>query len=390
MDKVRVGVIGFGNMGGAHTKAIASGEIEGLELSCICDNDAAKRTLAAQLYPGVPVFASHNEFLTSGLVDAVIVATPHCFHSSIAAEAMRTGLHVLSEKPADVSASRARAAVTAAKETGKVYAIMFNQRTNPLFRRAKEIVASGALGERKRAVWIITNWYRTQAYYDSGAWRATWGGEGGGVLLNQAPHNLDILQWIFGMPRRVRAFCNIAKYHNIEVEDDATIYAEYENGATATFITTTGECPGTNRLEFSGDLGKLVLEDGKLKWWRLSEHERDFCFTSKDGMAKPEMIYEEIIPTEPETAHRGILQNFADAILHDAPLIAPGEEGIRELTLSNAAYLSSWTDTWTELPLDELLYEQLLQEKINASDKIPLFISHGTAQEYSERWQVRW
>lgn len=390
MEKVRVGIIGFGNMGGAHTKTIANGEIKGLELACICDNDAAKRTLAAQMYPGVPVFASHGELLASGLADAAVIATPHCFHASIAAEAMHAGLHVLSEKPADVAASRAREAVTAARETGKVYAIMFNQRTNPLFRRAKEIVESGALGERKRAVWIITNWYRTQAYYDSGAWRATWGGEGGGVLLNQAPHNLDLLQWIFGMPRRVRAFCSVAKYHNIEVEDDATIYAEYENGATATFITTTGECPGTNRLELSGDLGKLVLEDGRLKWWRLSEHERDFCFTSKAGMAKPEMTYEEIVPTEPETAHRGILQNFSDAILHGAPLIAPGEEGIRELTLSNAAYLSSWTDTWAELPLDEALFERLLQERIDASDKTPLFISRGTAQAYSERWQVRW
>lgn len=390
MDRVRVGIVGFGNMGGAHTKAIANGEIAGLELACICDNDAAKRALAAELYPGVPVFTTHGELFASGLADAAVIATPHCFHASIAAEAMRGGLHVLSEKPADVTASRAREAIAAAHETGKVYAIMFNQRTNPLFRRAKEIVESGALGERKRAVWIITNWYRTQAYYDSGAWRATWGGEGGGVLLNQAPHNLDILQWIFGMPKRVRAFCSVAKYHNIEVEDDATIYAEYENGATAAFITTTGECPGTNRLEISGDLGKLVLEDGKLKWWRLSEHERDFCFTSQIGMYKPEVAYEELLPTEPETAHRGILRNFADAILHGTPLIAPGEEGIRELTLSNAAYLSSWTDSWAELPLDEALYAQLLQERVNASDKTPLFVSHGTSQEYSERWQVRW
>ena len=390
MDKVRTGIIGFGNMGSAHTKAIANGEISGLEVTCICDNDVAKRALAAKLYPDIPVFATHDELLASGLADAVIVATPHCFHASISAEAMRAGLHVLSEKPMDVAVSRVREAIAVAHETGKVYAVMFNQRTNPLFRRAKEIVESGALGVRKRVIWIITNWYRTQAYYDSGAWRATWGGEGGGVLLNQAPHNLDILQWIFGMPCRVRAFCNVAKYHNIEVEDDATIYAEYENGATATFITTTGECPGTNRLEISGDLGKIVLEDGKLKWWRLSEHERDFCFTSPIGMYKPEISYEEIVPTEPEAAHRGILRNFADAILHNAPLIAPGDEGVCELMLSNAAYLSSWTDAWTNLPFDEDQYVRLLQERIDASEKTPLFVSHGTAQEYSERWQVRW
>ncbi|MDD6274078.1 MAG: Gfo/Idh/MocA family oxidoreductase [Clostridiaceae bacterium] len=390
MDKVRIGMIGFGNMGSAHAKVIANNEIPGLALTCICDNDEVKRTLAAERYPHVPVYAEYAELLKSGLADAVVIATPHCFHSSIAAAAMYAGLHVLSEKPADVAASRAREAIKAARDTGKVYAIMFNQRTNPLFRRAKEIVESGALGERKRAVWIITNWYRTQAYYDSGAWRATWGGEGGGVLLNQAPHNLDILQWIFGMPRRIRAFCSVAKYHNIEVEDDATIYAEYENGATATFITTTGECPGTNRLEISGDLGKLVLEDGRLKWWRLSEHEREFCFTSSIGMYQPEVQYEEIVPEEPETAHRGILCNFADAVLHGVPLIAPGEEGIRELTISNAAYLSSWTDNWAELPLDEALYARLLQEKVDASDKTPLFVSQGSSQEYSERWQVRW
>jgi predicted dehydrogenase len=276
-----------------------------------------------------------------------------------------------------------------ARKSGKIFAIMFNQRTNPVFRKAREIVRSGALGEPKRLVWIITNWYRTQSYYNSGGWRATWSGEGGGVLLNQAPHNLDLWQWIFGMPKRIRAFCYNAKWHNIEVEDDATIYAEYENGATATFITSTGEYPGTNRLEITGDLGKLVIEDGHLKWWRLAEHEREFCYTAQKGFFKPETEYEDIVPVEPETAHRGVLQAFADAILHGSELVARGEEGINELTISNAAYLSSWTDSWVELPLDHDAFARELDKRIEQSSQHECN-NEQMSKNYNERWSVRW
>ncbi len=222
-------------------------------------------------------FTNAGEMLDSGLVDAVLIALPHYDHPVYAQKnVFERKIHVLTEKPSGVFARQVREMNEAADRSGVKFGIMFNQRTNPIYIKAREIVKSGLLGEPKRLVWIITNWYRTQAYYDSGTWRASWNGEGGGVLLNQAPHNLDLWQWIFGMPKRVRAFCSVGKYHNINVEDDVTIYGEYDNGATATFITTTGEAPGTNRLEISGDCGKIIIEDGRLKWWRLSVPERAF------------------------------------------------------------------------------------------------------------------
>jgi len=389
MERIRVGIVGIGNMGGAHTNCIASGQINGMKLSALCDTDPDKRAALKREYPDIPVFATHQELIASGLCDALIVSPPHKFHPIVAQDALNAGLHVLTEKPAAVCARDAEQMAECARRSGKVFAIMFNQRTNPIFRRAREIVRSGALGEPKRLVWIITNWYRTQSYYNSGGWRATWDGEGGGVLLNQAPHNLDIMQWIFGMPKRVRAFCYNAKWHNIEVEDDAAIYAEYANGATATFITSTGECPGTNRLEIAGDLGKLVIEDGHLKWWKLAEREREFCFTAEKGSYKPDIEFEDYVPTEPETAHKGVLQAFADAVLTGSDLIAKGEEGVNELTISNAAYLSSWTDSWVELPLDHDAFERELNKRIETSCRHECK-NETMSKTYNERWSVRW
>ena len=235
----------------------------------------------------------------------------------------------------------------------------------------------------------MTNWYRTQYYYDSGAWRATWAGEGGGVLLNQAPHQLDLWQWICGMPVSVAAYCPVAKYHRIEVEDEATIFVRYKNGATGTFITSTGESPGTNRLEIAGTLGKLVLEEGKLKWWRLREDERTVCQKKQQNSVKIPFDYEELLQTEKESGHKGILQNFADAVNVGAPLLAPGTDGIFELTLSNAAYLSAWQGKEVALPFDPAAFD----EKLAALAKTSKHRNDGTAEQngtYSPRWQVNW
>ena len=274
--------------------------------------------------------------------------------------------------------------------------MMFNQRTNCLYRRMRELVRSGRYGRIRRTNWIITDWYRPQAYYDSGAWRATWAGEGGGVLLNQAPHNLDLWQWICGMPEALTAYCDTARYHHIEVEDEATILTRYANGASGAFITSTGEYPGTNRLEISGTLGKVVLEGGKLCWWRLREPEDHVRFASPESFARIPADYEEILPEGEERAHAGILQNFADAILHGAALISPGEDGLNELTLSNAAYLSQWQgNVRIGLPFDEAQFDRLLAEHAAASrfaqDGAQRKAPGGEADgRYSERWRVNW
>lgn len=389
MKDVRIGIIGVGNMGSAHARCLTAGDVPPLRLTALCDTDPARRTALLETFPQVPVFETHRQLLESGLTDAVIIATPHYFHPTVACDAFAAGQHVMTEKPAGVRVSDVQRMIRAAEESGCVFGIMFNQRTNPLFARARQLVQSGALGVPKRLTWIVTNWYRTQSYYDSGSWRATWCGEGGGVLMNQAPHNLDIWQWIFGMPKTVHAFCREAQYHHIEVEDEATIYATYENGATATFLTTTGEFPGTNRLEIVGDRGKLVLENGVMKRWDLPFSEREFCFR-KNPPALPEIPCETVTADAPETAHRGILQNFAGAILHGEPLLAPGKEGLFELTLSNAAYLSSWTGKTVTLPLDTAQFDALLAQKIATSALKTPGKKEALSTAYKQRWQVNW
>ena len=391
MKPVRIGVIGYGNVGSMHAENLYTGKIKNSILAAVCDIDEGKRERAAKRFDGVPVFATHTELLAAGVVDAVIVSVPHYFHHVIAIDAFENGLHVLTEKPAGVRMEDISAMVRAAEKSGKVFGIMFNQRTNPLFRRARELVRSGELGAPKRLTWIITNWYRTQSYYDSGAWRGTWSTEGGGVLTNQAPHNLDILQWIFGMPKRVRGFCYEGHYHAITVEDLAVIHCEYENGATMQFISTTGEYPGTNRLEIVGDGGKIVIEGGVLKLWKLSAKERDFCFTAKEGWPDIPVEYSEYIPEEKETAHAGILENFAEAILTGAPLLAPGVEGVHQARLTQGAYLSTWTDGWVDMGFDEKTYSQYLenQSKKEEAKKNGAPTDHANGDARS-RWSVKW
>lgn len=391
MEMVKFGIVGIGNMGSAHLSCLKNGEIEGATVVAACDINSDKRKKAADKYPDIHIFKSVEELIESGEVDAVIVATPHKFHADIAVKALDAGLNVLVEKPEDITVTKAKMLNEKAKKSGKVFGIMFNQRTNPLFREAREIVKSGKLGNLKRSVWIITNWYRTQAYYDSGDWRATWAGEGGGVLLNQAPHNLDIWQWICGMPIKVQAKCEVAKYHNIEVEDEAIINVVFEGGANGTFITSTGEYPGTNRLEISGEQGKIVLENNILKWWKLEQNEAEVRFASKEGFEKIDMQYLEIKPTSKETAHRGILQNFTNAILFGEELIAPGYDGINELTISNAAYLSAWNKgEEIALPFNSAEFDYELacraEKSCHHQNKGGALAGDG----YSPRWSVRW
>lgn len=386
--QLRIAVVGLGNMGSAHAGAIFDGKVPGATLAAVCDIAPARREWAAKRLPGVPAYDSYDRLLAEGTMGAVIIATPHYFHPPMAVAAFQRGLHVLTEKPGGVQVSAVERMCAAARESGKVFGVMFNQRTHPLFRQARQIVRSGQLGQLKRLQWTVTNWYRTQSYYDSGSWRASWAGEGGGVLLNQAPHQLDLLQWIFGMPEQVWATCACGKYHHIEVEDDATIVMQYANGATATFITTTGEYPGTNRLEIVGDRGKLVLEDGKLRHWSLDRPEREACFDPCGTL--PTVTYTEILPTEKETAHNGILRNFTAAVLHGEELLAPGYDAIYELTISNAAYLSAWTGETATLPLDTARFDRLLAERVKSSGYRPMQGAGEADGSYKDRWNVNW
>ncbi|MDR6722184.1 putative dehydrogenase [Paenibacillus amylolyticus] len=369
MSLVRVAVIGIGNMGAAHARTLIAGEVPGAELVAVCDvRQEMAKWVSDNFPPSVVYWQDAEQMMGSGTIDAVIIATPHYDHPEQAIQAFRHGLHVMIEKPAGVYTKQVREMNEAASASGKCFSIMYNQRTNPLYIKLKDLIASGELGEIRRTNWIITNWYRSQSYYDSGGWRATWAGEGGGVLINQDPHQLDLWQWTIGMmPVRMRAFCSFGKYRNIEVEDDVTAYVEYANGATGVFVTTTGEAPGTNRFEVNGDRGKIVIEDGKLTFWRLRESEPEFNQRFTGGFGQPECWKCDVPITGVESGHPGLIRNWVDAIRTGAPLIAPGEEGIQGLTLSNAMLLSTWTDHWVDLPIDEELFYEHLQERIAQS-----------------------
>ncbi len=357
MEKVTLGIIGVGNMGSGHSKRILAGSVPNMELVAVCDIDPTRLDhFKENISDSVALFADAEEMMDSGLCNAILVSVPHYDHPKYSMMAMKKGLHVMCEKPAGVYTKQVVEMNECAKSCDVTFAMMFNQRTNCVYRKMKEIVDSGELGAIKRVNWLITDWYRSQFYYDSGAWRATWGGEGGGVLLNQCPHNLDLVQWICGMPSKVTAFCHEGKWHDIEVEDDVTAYLEYPNGATGTFITTTGETPGTNRFEIGFDGGKLVCENDVLTMYKNDVFESVFSVTTDKAFGRPDCT-ESVVETDGlNEQHDAVLRAFTDHILEGAPLIAGGEEGIHGLTLSNCMHLSSWLGQTVTLPIDEELF----------------------------------
>lgn len=371
MEQVRIGIIGIGNMGTAHANNIKDGKCPEIKLTAVADINPKRLEWAAEkLDPSVAKFSTAEEMLDSGLIDAAIVAVPHYDHPKYAMECFKRGLHVMVEKPAGVYTKQVREMNEAAKKSNVIFGMMFNQRTDHVYRKMRELVQSGSLGAIRRTNWVITGWYRPQAYYDSGAWRATWSGEGGGVLLNQCPHNLDLWQWICGMPTKVSTHMYFGKWHDIEVEDDVTTFVEYANGATGVFVTTTGDAPGTNRFEITLDKGKLIAEDGKLTLWELETPEPEFSKTNKVPFGQPKSTKIEVETDGQSPQHVGVLNAFAAAILRGEPLVAGGEEGINGLTLSNAMHLSAWLGKEISLPFDEdLFYNELMKRVQNSLRK---------------------
>jgi len=388
MNKVKLGIIGLGNMGTGHVKSLVAGLVPDIELGAVADRQETRRKWAAENLPqGLPVFSDGSELIKSGTCDAVLLAVPHYQHPPLAIEGFKAGRHVMCEKPAGVYTKQVREMNKVAADSGLVFGMMFNQRTNSWFKKMHDLVQGGTLGAIKRVNWIITNWYRPQIYYDSGEWRATWDGEGGGVLLNQCPHNLDLLQWICGMPSAVRAFCHNGKWHDIEVEDDVTAYLEYPNGATGTFITSTADAPGTNRFEVTLEWGKIVNEDNtNLTLYKLNANERDFCKNAKGGFDKPEVTVEKIETDGSNEQHVGVLKAFAGKILRGTPLIAEGYEGINGLTVSNAMHLSSWLEKTVKLPLDEeLFFAELTKRRALTKKKQVTAIVFESGKSYNAK-----
>lgn len=363
MDSVRLGIIGMGGMGTSHFNYLRKGQVTRCAVTAICDIEPAK----VEKHEDVKTFTDSAELIRSGEVDAVLIATPHYDHTPITIDALENGLHVLTEKPIAVHKADAERMIAAYEKTdGLVFSAMFQLRTVQVYRKMKDLIDAGEIGDIVRTSWIVTTWFRPEAYYASGGWRATWKGEGGGVLLNQCPHNLDMFQWLCGTPSRVRAFCAMGKYHDIEVEDSVTAYFDYTNGATGTFVTSTGEAPGANRFEIVGERGTLILENG-LAFKRLTQSASDFSRTTKKAFSSPEVWDVKVPVAGGASGHSIITQNFVDAILDGTDLIAPAVDGINSVEMANAMLYSSFTDQTVDLPLDGAAYEQHLKRLIAES-----------------------
>ena len=364
---IRLGIIGIGNMGSEHCRLILGGKCPEIALTAVADPRPERREWAEQTMPGVRVFNDGLELIAGGCCEAVLIAAPHYQHEPLSTAALEAGLHVLCEKPASVRADSAERMIHAAEKAGKTLTFMFNQRTNCLYRAMKQLLQSGELGGIKRMNWIITDWYRTQQYYDSGSWRATWAGEGGGVLLNQCPHQLDLLIWLCGMPCAVTARCLEGKWHHIEVEDDVSALLEFPNGATGVFVASTGDLPGTNRLEIDCEKGKLVCEDGKVLVRKLGVSEREICFTSDDPWYRGETETFLLETDGANPQHAGVINAFAAHLLRGEKLVAETEDGLRELQLSNAIHLSGWTGERVEIPASPEAFCRELDRRIAGS-----------------------
>lgn len=368
MEKVRYGIIGLGNQGSNYAlKIFDQGKANNAYVSAMCDINPAKieNIKANTTNKDAKYFTDYKEMLDSGLCDAVLVEVPHYQHPEMVIECLKRGINVICEKPAGVYAKQVKEMNEIAKQSNAKFGMMFNQRTNCVYRKMREMVQGGEIGEIQRITWIITNWFRTQCYYDDGSWRATWSGEGGGVLINQCPHQLDLVQWVVGkLPKYVSGFCHYGKWHDIEVEDDVTAYFEYDNGATGMFITTTGETPGTNRFEISGTRGKLLCENDKLYFYKLEGDSQDIVKNSGSAFAKVKAEKIEVETDGNNYQHVGIINNFTAALLGTEELFVSGVDGLAGVELMNAIEFSGWNGgAKVALPVNEDEYLAKLNEK---------------------------
>lgn len=360
---LRFGIVGFGLIGKTHTANLADGKIKDGQVVAVCN----RRPPQVELPDGVHYFDDVDAMLDADLVDAVIVATPHPSHVAIGEKVLERGLHLLVEKPLTATKLEAERLLAVPRREGQQFGVMFHLRTDPQMRRLRRLVRDGELGEFQRVNWTNTGWYRSEAYFDAGEWRGTWKHDGGGALMNQAMHNLDLLQWICGMPESLRADCSFGADHDIEVEDRVTAILEYSGGANGVFVTTTGEAPGVNRLEIAGTGGLAVLESGVLTVWRNEIDAREYSESTDNAFGSPPATQEALTADDEFTSHVGVVNNFIEAVNGEAPLLADAGEGLHSVELANAMVYSAWTQAPVTLPLDSAAYQATLEEKIATS-----------------------
>ncbi len=385
MKSVRIGIIGMGNIGKHHAGYLLEGKVARCQLTAVCSTSPDK--LADYAAKGVKIFGDAMELIRSKAVDAVIIATPHYQHTTLGIAAFEVGLHLMVEKPISAHKADAEKLIAAHRLNPKLaFGGMFQLRVEPRYEKIRALIRGGDLGEIVRVNWVNTDWFRGEAYYASSAWRATWKGEGGGVLLNQCLHNLDVLQWLLGMPARTRGFCQLGRFHQIEVEDNVTAYLEWANGATGVFVSSTGEAPGANRFEIVGTRGTLVLENGKLMFTRNAADMIEFSRTAKTGFSKPDATTGEVPFTNATVPHATLMQNFVNAILDGEKLIAPGVDGIHSVELANAMVFSSLTKETVELPMSSAAWEAKLNQLI-AESKLEKKVMQVQASDFASSFR---
>lgn len=381
---VRLGIIGARGQGGFYADLIAAGRVADMTVGALTGRGAATAASARERHPGVPFFTDPIEMMDSGAVDAVVTTVPHYLHPELAIAGIQRGLHVLVEKPLGVYTKQVgRMLDVAAATPSVVLAAMFNQRANPVFARLREVIARGEIGELRRITWLITNWFRPQTYYDASPWRGTWGGEGGGVLVNQAAHQIDLFQWLFGTPTSVFARVPFGLAHDFDVDDDVTAVLDYGRRGTGVLITATHDMLGSDRLEVQGDRGRIILEDSqRATITRLNRPMDELSATLDDAsiqrIVRGTVDWSEFSTTEVVVGsgeygedHVRVLANFARAILHGEPLLAPAAEGLNAVRLANAIILSGWLGREVPFDFDEDVFLAELNLRIRAEGGYP-------------------
>lgn len=383
MEKIKLGIIGYGAEGSLYGSFFKENKLsKNLKLAAICDIDSEKERKVKEEFPELPFFKNYIDMLNSGIVNAIVTTVPHYFHCEMGIEAIKRGIHLLGEKPAGVYTKEVKRLIKVSEEHPNItFAIFFNQRTNPLYRKVKELMDNKVIGNLRRTVWVITTWWRPQGYYNQSEWRATWGGEGGGVLVNQAPHQLDLWQWICGKPKKVFAKMEFGFKRNIAVEDEVNAVVDFGDGVTGSFITCTHDILGTDYFEILGNKGKIIIENSKRLTIKILKEDEETISNNmstedvkdlfKGKLDPKEMYNEEVLEFDfyHGEQHINVLENFAAHILKGEPLLADGVEGINGVRLANAMYLSAWLGKEVDYELDEEKYMALLNERISKEAK---------------------
>lgn len=365
---IRIGIAGIGFIAEEYIKLFTQGQIQGAEIRALSSrNYSHMEEIRAKYRLDAALFTDYDAMLSSGKIDMVMICTPHYFHPGMAVKAIEQGIHTMIEKPVGVYPEELDELAKCVKSHPETLSgVLYCRRTNPVFAKIKQLLADGTLGKLKRVTWIVTDMYRTQAYFDIAGWRGTYSGEGGGLLMNQVSHHIDLLVWLCGLPEAMQANCYTARERNIEVENEVSITMEYPGNAVGQFIASTRECPGSNRLELSGSRGQIILDNEKDLTLRILEtDETQFNATTnipfafipyKEEVFHFDMMYNPVLQAK-------IVNNFIASLTDGTPVTCPVEEAVRSQQFIQGAYLSSWQDKKLTLPVDGSAFTAELKKR---------------------------